>query len=254
VLTASSPQGRFADAAARLDGQRLDHVEAWGKHLFYEWAGGDVLHVHLGLFGTFTEHAIVPPPAPVGAVRLRLSGSAATVDLRGPTACELGDEADRLRILARLGPDPLRPDADGRRFVERVLTSRAAVGKLLMDQAVVAGVGNVYRAEALFLDGIHPERPGRSLRPEQVERLWTLLRTLLGDGLRRGRIQTVHLGERPPVPEPDPPVPLARGGRRRGEKTWVYHRPTCRRCRSAVRRWELAGRWCYACESCQPPP
>jgi endonuclease VIII len=278
VLTAFSPQGRFAEAAARLYGQRLERVEAWGKHLFYEWATGEVLHVHLGLFGTFAEHRAVPPPPPVGAVRLRLSGAAATVDLRGPTTCELGSGDDRDRILARLGPDPLRPDADGARFVQRVLASRAPVGKLVMDQAVVAGVGNVYRAEALFLTGIHPERTGRSLRPDQVERLWTLLGVLLGDGFRRGRIVTVHLGEQPPLTEPgprprqlgpppaDPGLPAdepgpppagtrsARARSRRGETTWVYHRLACRRCGSAVRRWDLAGRWCYACEACQPRP
>jgi formamidopyrimidine-DNA glycosylase len=268
VLAASSPQGRFAEAAARLDGRRLVRVEAWGKHLFYEWDGGLVLHVHLGLFGRFTTHPAGPPPAPVGAVRLRLCGARGAVDLAGPTACELGDLSDRERIVARLGPDPLRADADGSRFVERVLASRSAIGKLLMDQTVVAGVGNVYRAEALFLTGLHPEHPGRSQDRPAAERLWRLLGVLLGDGLRRGRILTVHLDGYPPPAGPTatgepalprrpalPGRPTTPGARARpGDNTWVYRRASCRRCGSPVRRWDLAGRWCYACENCQPPP
>jgi endonuclease VIII len=250
TVAVSSPQGRFAEAATLLDGQRLDLVEAWGKHLFYDWADGHVVHVHLGLFGTFAEYSGGAPPAVRGAVRLRLCGDATTVDLRGPTACELGTADDRERIVARLGPDPLRADADGGRFVERVLASRAPMGRLLMDQAVVAGVGNVYRAEALFITGIHPDRPGRSLERDEVERLWTLLVELLSDGLRRGRIVTV-----PDAVLAEEPTAGARArSARRGETTWVYHRPACRRCDSAVRRWDVGGRWCYACETCQPPP
>src|SRR5688572_28790098 len=110
VLSVSSPQGRFADAAARLDERVLEHVEAYGKHLFYDFGAGDLVHVHLGLFGRFLRHE-PPPPAPRDTVRLRMSGLTATVDLIGATECALIDPTVREAILARLGPDPLRRDA-----------------------------------------------------------------------------------------------------------------------------------------------
>ena len=83
-MAASSPQGRFAESAARIDGTRLLRVEAWGKHLFTRFDGGDLLHVHLGLFGRFTVHDSLPPPPPTGAVRLRLTGARGALDLQRP--------------------------------------------------------------------------------------------------------------------------------------------------------------------------
>src|ERR1700722_2805457 len=76
----TSPQGRFADGAARVDGARLDRVTAYGKHLFYQWSTGDVIHVHLGLIGKFFTYPM-PAPAPRDTVRLRLTGAGTTVDL-----------------------------------------------------------------------------------------------------------------------------------------------------------------------------
>src|SRR5690349_20386039 len=213
VVAASSPQGRFAASAARIDGTRLLRVDAWGKHLFSTFEGGEILHVHLGLFGRFAAWEQLPPAAPGESVRLRLVGSRAALDLSGPTICRLVDPAGRDAVIARLGPDPLRRDRGaGERFATRVLASRAPIGALLMNQAVVAGVGNVYRAEALFLEGLHPERPGRSLSVEAVSALWQRLVELLRDGVRRGAIVTIDptLVERP------------LGAVRRGEATWVY--------------------------------
>ena len=243
ILAACSPQGRFAASAARLDGTRLRRVEAWGKHLFSTFDSGDILHVHLGLFGRFTVHTTLPAPPAGAAVRLRLTGPGAALDLSGPTICALIDPAGRDRVIAGLGPDPLRRDHRGAgRFATRVQASRAPIGALLMNQAVVAGVGNVYRAESLFLEGLHPELPGRSLTFEQTAALWARIVVLLRDGVRRGAIVTI-----------DPAaVDRPLGAVRRGEATWVYGQERCRRCTAPVRRWEMAGRRCYACEACQP--
>ena len=68
TLRASSPQGRFAEGAAALDGRRLEGVDAVGKHLFYRFDDGEVLHVHLGLFGRFRHHP-APAPEPRGLIR-----------------------------------------------------------------------------------------------------------------------------------------------------------------------------------------
>src|SRR6185437_5932868 len=119
-------------------------TSAWGKHLFHHYDGGRVVHVHLGLYGTFTEFAASPAPDPVGQVRMRMVGTAYGTDLRGPTTCEVVEQAEIAGIVARLGPDPLRRDADPARAWTRISKSRRPVGALLMDQAVIAGVGNVY--------------------------------------------------------------------------------------------------------------
>lgn len=172
----SSPQGRFADAH-RVDGRVFRRASAWGKHLFHHYstedgADGPIVHVHLGLYGTFTESP-VPMPRPVGQVRMRIVGPEYGVDLRGPTVCEVIDEARMAGILARLGPDPLRPDADPRPAWERIAKSRKPIGALLMDQSVIAGVGNVYRNELLYRHGLDPHRAGRTIGEAEFGALWT---------------------------------------------------------------------------------
>jgi endonuclease VIII len=139
----SSPQGRFAAAAAVLDGLVLQRAEAHGKHLFHVYRSNLVVHIHLGLYGAFTDQTL-PVQPPRGQVRMRLVGSTHWTDLRGPTACELltEDEADAVR--ARLGPDPLRDDADADCAWARISRSRAPLATLLMDQSVLAGIGTVY--------------------------------------------------------------------------------------------------------------
>ena len=107
-VRAWSPQGRFSAGAERLDGRRLDDIEAVGKHLFYRWEGGETLHVHLGLFGKFkTFH--LDPPAPTEATRLAMANGRSVIYLAGPTICELIDPQAEDRLRSRLGPDPLGP-------------------------------------------------------------------------------------------------------------------------------------------------
>jgi endonuclease-8 len=154
-VSVSSPQGRFASSATLVDGSTVLDAQSHGKHLFVELGAGMAIHVHLGLYGTFTIGAGVPPP-PIGQVRLRLVGPRAYGDLRGATACDLVDEQAQQALVDRLGPDPLRPDADWERMWHAMSRSRRSVAALLMDQSVVAGIGNVYRAELLYRAGLDP--------------------------------------------------------------------------------------------------
>ncbi len=156
-LAVSSPQGRFAEGARQLDGRLLKAIDAHGKHLCYEWAAGRFLHIHLGLYGKFHLHS-ASVPAPRGQVRLRVIGKTHAFDLNGPNRCELISQQQWNNIRSRLGADPLRADADPQGSWDHVRQSRAAIGTLLLNQSVIAGVGNVYRCEALHLLGIHPER------------------------------------------------------------------------------------------------
>jgi formamidopyrimidine-DNA glycosylase len=245
VVSSSSPQGRFGEGAARVDGHVLEGAEAWGKHLLVTFAGSaDQVHVHLGLYGSW----VIGPERPVvGQVRWRVTTATATADLRGPTACELLDPGAVEALLARLGPDPLRADADPDRAWQRISTSRTSVAALLMDQRVLAGVGTVYRAELLFRHRIDPETPGRELDRAVWEAMWADLIALMRTGERTGRIDTV-------LPEHEPEA-MGREPRvdDHGGEVYVYRRAElpCLVCGTSIRRRELAGRNLFWCPSCQ---
>lgn len=286
-LHASSPQGRFADGASRLDGQVLLGGQAHGKHLFLPFgprpdmplddASVTWLRIHLGLYGSWTfdgdreftaphaigaprrrvgergEHALKggggsalaglkggsvgvdpgedtertgadsrgcpapdewEPPEPRGAVRLRLLGRHGVADLTGPAACELLDAEGVAAVRRRLGPDPLRPDADVEVFVAKARSRRKSIGELLMDQAVISGAGNIYRAETLFRVGVSPFRAGNRISEERLRAIWEDLRPLMEYGVATGFITTVDLDD---VPDPLPPDDPEAG------RWYVYH-------------------------------
>ena len=240
-VAVSSPQGLFDDAAI-IDGQVFRRASAWGKHLFHHYDDGSIVHVHLGLYGTFREARVPMAPA-VGAVRMRIIGAEYGTDLRGPTACDLIDEAQAAAILDRLGPDPLRSDADPASAWARISKSRRAIGALLMDQAVLAGVGNIYRAELLFRHGIDPYRAGRDVDEDEFMAAWTDLVELMKVGVRRGRIIVIR-------PEDDHGAP-AYGPKR--PRTYVYRRTgePCRLCGMPIRSAEMEGRNLFWCPGCQ---
>jgi len=298
ALRVSSPQGRFAAGAARLDGQVLERASAVGKHLFCDFASGDVLRVHLGLYGAWDFHgrlsplvageaawgslgaprlrravrmgedereqpaaegglvADVPhddpafPPEPVGQVRVRLATDVTVADLRGPSACEVLDPDGAAAVLARLGPDPATGtdlDAAGTDLVARLRARNVAVGQLLMDQSVVAGIGNIYRAELLFRARLDPWTPGRALPPEVARALWDDWARLLPDGIATGVMITR-----------DDLTPQQRRAALtdRALRHWVYGRAgePCLVCGTAVVVEDMAGRKLYRCPSCQHRP
>lgn len=243
TVRVSSPQGRFAAAAALLDGGRMTGTDAVGKHLFHRYDNAATVHVHLGLFGRFWRHRGTPPE-PRATVRYRVAGDEAVIDLVGAATCELVDDDHVAAIVARLGPDPLRPDADPARAYAALQRRRVPIGRALLDQTVVAGVGNVYRAELLFVHGIHPLTPARTVGQEQWTAMWDTLVAWMRSGVRMRRIVTTDPAE----------LGVARSRIRRPDATYVYQQVHCRRCGDDVRRFDLAGRWAYACETCQPAP
>ena len=242
TLQVSSPQGRFDAGAALLDGRPLLGAQAHGKHEFLRFGADRWLHVHLGLYGKWTFGVGEPPP-PRGAVRVRLASDDAWADLRGPTACDVLDGAEVTAIRSRLGADPLRRDADADVAGAMVRRSRVALGALLMQQEVVAGVGNVYRAEALFRARLDPWRPGRELAEDAWAALWTDLVVLLRDGRSRGRIVTTLPADRSRL-----------GGAVRVDDAYYVYRRTgspCRICGTAVVAEPMVGRTLYRCPVCQ---
>ena len=253
-----SPQGRFDDGAARIDGQTCVDIEAHGKHLLYHWGqtnadgkptpSGDILHVHLGLFGKFrTFHD--DPPKPTDGTRLALrvdqgDGNGSTIYLAGATIVDLVTPDEVPDIVDRLGPDPLRRGADPTRFHDALSRRSIPICEALLDQKVIAGIGNVYRAEMLFRAGIDPNTPAKDITVGQADALWTDAVELLRVGEKSGRIVTVepaHVGKK------------RRADLRRGERLYAYkrHDRPCHLCGTPIIKWEPRSRTIWACPSCQ---
>ena len=239
-LRVSSPQGRAVAAAEALDGRRIEAVDAFGKHLIYRFSGDLAFHVHLGLYGRFRAHR-EPVPPPRGAVRIRFDAGVRAVDLSGATASELFSPDQEERLLARLGPDPLRPDADPDRAFADLKRRRIPISAALLDQTVIAGIGNVYRAEILFACGIRPSLPSKNLSRPRFDAIWETTVAMLRLGERSGRIVTV------PASEADG-APSRLKGR---DRVQVYRRERCRRCGGPVRSKQVAARTLWWCPNCQ---
>jgi len=245
----TSPQGRFAADAAQVDGAALLTAESAGKHLFLEFPGERYIHIHLGLIGKFDLYVGAPPAVTTGQVRLRLQNETTYADLRGATQCDLIGAEKRTSILGGLGADPLKhDDAAWDRMWGRISRSARPVGDLLMDQSIVAGVGNVYRAEILYRHKMHPLRPGKTLRRAQFASIWTDLTELMEYGVRTGRIDTVR-PEHTPEAMGRPPRKDDHGG-----EVYVYRRAgqSCLVCGARVRTEVLVGRNLFWCPRCQP--
>lgn len=186
------------------------------------------------------------PPPIVGQVRLRLMTEITCADLRGPTACELQTPEEVAATIAKLGPDPLVDDvAEGEeRFTAVVRRKPTPIGLLLMDQAVVSGIGNVYRAELLYRARQNPHTPGRDVPEEAVRGIWRDWVRLLAIGVETGQMMTMD--------DLDPEA-YRKAMASRDDRHWVYHRAglPCRVCGTAIVVEEVATRKLYWCPNCQ---
>jgi len=308
-VSVSSPQGRFAAGANRIDGHVLTDARAVGKQMFLEFDNGLWLRVHLGLYGAWdfagdisidptiasangrmgqtnqrgtdlagtstleapildsagenSLHSIGAPrrtrlrmaesekvepeittfpPEPIGQVRVRLLTDTAVADLRGPTACEVLDPAEVDAVIAKLGPDPQVDDSPQaeERFVSIVRRKPTSIALLLMDQSVVSGIGNVYRAELLFRARQNPHTPGKKVPEETVRALWRDWVHLLRIGVETGQMMTMD--------DLDDDS-YRRAMASRDDRHWVYKREglPCRVCGTNIVMEELGARKLYWC-------
>ena len=226
----------------KISKRRLERARAIGKQLFLEFDNDLTLRVHLGIYGKWRRHAPGDLPAVVGEVRARFSSSKAIFELRGPTVCEVLDDSEVKAIEKRLGPDPLNADPRGKqklRFVEKVLASRVSIGQLLMNQEVISGIGNVYRAELLFRAGVEPHTPGNQLLREVVEDIWDDSVKLMKVG-----VKTSYMITRDDLFTKRPS---------KAERNWVYKREgePCRVCGTNISIELMAARKLYWCSGCQ---
>ena len=186
------------------------------------------------------------PHEPVGAVRVRLLTDTAVADLRGPTACVVLDPSQAAEAIAKLGPDPINdpPKKSENLFAATVLKKPTPIGLLLMDQHVVSGIGNVYRAELLFRARLNPHTPGREVPEAAVRALWKDWTRLLKSGVELGQMVTVDRSG-------DEPHRTALT--RRSERNYVYHRTglPCRVCGEHILMEQFGGRKLYWCPFCQ---
>lgn len=245
----SSPQGRFAAGAELLNGREFLGAEAWGKHLFAEFTGERWLNVHLGLIGYFS---VLPREAGEeiwGQVRLRIENPGWVADLRGPYICDVLTPEEINAIEARLGPDPLRADAEEQQAWERIQRSNKTIAELLLDQKVLAGVGNVYRAEVLWRHRLSPFTPGKKVKRASWLTIWNDLVRLMPLGVATNRIVTIE----EEVQEVE--ARLAAGEEvdleRRDSAVYKQNGNPCPRCGSKIRTQVLAGRNLFWCGRCQ---
>lgn len=245
------------------------------------------LHVHLGLIGAWDLHGQVSPlapdvapvghlgaprarravrmgererdlaesaggpfpPPPIGQVRVRLATARTVADLRGPMVCAVITSAEKATVTSAIGPDPFAdpgPEAE-QVFVDRLTGRRTAVGVLLLDQSIGAGIGNIYRAELLFRAGLDPRTPGHEVPEDVARRLWQDWAVLLADGIRTGEMIT-----RADLDEAQREAALTDESLRHA----VYGRADqpCLRCGVTVVVEEIAGRKLFWCPGCQVRP
>lgn len=186
------------------------------------------------------------PPPPVGQVRVRLLTETVCADLRGPTVCEVLSPAEVDAVLQRLGPDPANAntEAERQRFINRASAKRTPIGLILMDQSVIAGIGNVYRAEMLFRAGLDPHTPANTLNPETLGALWDDWAHLLEVGITVGQMITIDGLEGDDY---------LKALTERDERHWVYklEGTPCKRCGANIVLEEMGARKLYWCPGCQ---
>jgi endonuclease-8 len=272
AVRVDGPQGRFVDSDV-IDGKKLNRVLAVGKHLGYDFGKDRILHVHLGLRGDFAEGS-GPLPAVKGALRLRMWNEAAVkkpvapgeskrhswyseddgtghteapmlawIELRGPTDCNIWTQAKWETLLKRLGPDPLNGDGP-EKAIAKIGKSKKAIGALLMDQSVIAGLGNIYRAELLYRARLNPYVAGKDVPESTLKAIWKEALPLMKAGMVDRRIVTTLPKDRP----------SGKGKPVKEETHYVYRRngQECFVCGTKILRKEMEGRNLFWCPTCQP--
>ena len=235
--TTTSANGRMGQT-----NQRGTVLDSRGEDSLTSMGAPRVARLRMSEQETAAPGADVFPPEPIGAVRVRLLTDNTVADLRGPTACDVMTPDEVQATINKLGPDPLidRPKVGEELFLAAVRKTATPIGLLLMDQSVVSGIGNVYRAELLFRARLDPHKPGKDVPEETVRGLWRDWSKLLKIGVQTGQMLTMDgLGKKQ----------YAAALANREDRHWVYHRTgePCRVCGTPIVMEMMAGRKLYYC-------
>lgn len=233
------------DAWRRLAvGRRIDGLDRRGKYLVLRLDGA-VGVMHLGMSGRIAVAPSTEPAPKHTHLELTLEGDLALrfIDPRrfGLAVALDGDELERFPPIAGLGSDPLTDDVLP--ALLRARRSRVAIRNLLLDQRLIAGLGNIYANEALYRARVHPAAPGRRIGPQRARRLAGAIRTVLVEALRTGGTTLRDGGFLDPAGEAGSFVVCLAVYGRSGEP--------CRRCGATIVRRSLNGRSAFFCPRCQ---
>jgi len=233
-----------------LAGQTVEKCEARGKHILIHFSGGQILRTHMRMNGSWHlyHHGERWWRGPQ-AMRVRIDTAewvavafnVPVAEFVTPRQLETSDP------VAQLGPDLLGARFDREEAVRRIIASgHRAIAMTLLDQRVVAGIGNVYKSEVLFLSGVHPETPSSAVPRPALDALMDLGRSLLHDNVvpgSSGQIQTYRN------------LRQISAASNHDDSVWVYgrrHKP-CRKCGTPIemKKMGLDARSTYWCPNCQ---
>ena len=236
-----------AGFAGALTGRRFEAARRRGKYLWLPLDNGDALLGHLGMSGQLLVQDTGHPDERHLRVRFDLGDHELRfVDQRmfGGLAVSEGG-AELPPEIAHIARDPFDPEFDDDLFVRKVRRRTAGIKRLLLDQTLVSGVGNIYADEALWHAQVHGDRPGERLRPVDVRRLLTEARAVMGAALVQGGTSFDALYVN---------VNGQSGYFDRSLHAYGREGEPCDRCGSPIRRVEFMNRSSYFCPRCQPVP
>jgi formamidopyrimidine-DNA glycosylase len=238
-----------ADFAAQVTGRQVVAARRRGKYLWLPLDNGDAILAHLGMSGQMLLQA---PNAPAERhLRVRFSLDAPPSELRfvdqrmfGGLAVSAGG-ADLPAEIAHIARDPMDPEFDDEAFIARLRKRSTGVKRLLLDQTLISGVGNIYADEALWLTAIHGDRPGDRLRRRDVAALLGGVRTVMAAALAQGGTSFDALYVN---------VNGESGYFDRSLQVYGREGQPCSRCGTQIVRVPFMNRSSYFCPKCQPPP
>jgi formamidopyrimidine-DNA glycosylase len=237
------------DFAARMTGRVLLDARRRGKYLWLPLDSGDALLGHLGMSGQLLVQPSDAPDERHLRVRFRLGPE--PIDLRfvdqrmfGGLSFSPGG-ADLPAELTHIARDPLDPEFDDAAFVRRVRRSASGIKRILLNQSMVSGVGNIYADEALWLARVHGDRRGDRLKNADVERVLAAARSVMTAALGEGGTSFDALYVN---------VNGESGYFDRSLQVYGREGLPCSRCGTPIRRVSFMNRSSFFCPACQPPP
>ena len=237
-----------ADFAARTTGRRVEAAHRRGKYLWLPLDSGDAVLGHLGMSGQMLVQPAEAPDEKHLRVRLRLDApyELRFVDQRmfGGLAVSAGG-AELPTEIVHIARDPMDPAFDDDVFATRVRAKVSGIKRILLDQTVISGVGNIYADEALWRARLHGDRPGLRLRRADVTAVLAGVREVMGAALEQGGTSFDALYVN---------VNGESGYFDRSLHAYGQEGEPCARCGTPIARVSFMNRSSYFCPVCQPRP
>lgn len=220
-------------------GRKISRLGRRGKYLIFVLSGGWNLIVHLGMTGRLLLNQVEREKHTRAIFHLEDGRNLLFVNMRKFGRLYLVKDAQE--VVGHLGPEPLEAGFNPQLLAHLLANRRGALKPLLLNQRFLAGLGNIYADEALFVAGLHPRRRADTLNSGEVKRLCRAIRLVLKEGLKDGGT-TLEAYRRPNEEK----------GRHQ-ERLQVFQRTggTCPRCGAVIERIVLGGRGTYCCPRCQ---